>query len=146
MKHATSSSSWIPKDIHLLGFQFEGLLYFDITLSMGARSACFCCQSTTDVITYIFFKHGFDDVNYLDDIGGAEKEEMAQVAFDTLGNIMDSIGIRESKQKASPPSTVATFLGVLFDTVSMTMEITHERQLEIMTLIDQWLSRTRCPP
>ena len=42
-----------PSSIHLLGFCFQNKLYFDVTLSMGSRSAAYCCQRTTNAITYI---------------------------------------------------------------------------------------------
>ena len=130
-----------PGDIHLLGFTFENKFYFDVTLSMGARSACYSCQMTTNMITEVFFGYGFEEVNYLDDLGGAEVPELAQQAFDLLGQILERIGIRESSHKACPPNTIAVFLGVLFNTVTMTMEITRERRLEILGLVDQWLDK-----
>ena len=70
---------------------------------MGSRSAAFCCQRTTNMITYIFKKEGFDDVNYLDDLGGAEEEDLADTAFAVLGDILNKIGILESVSKAHAP-------------------------------------------
>ena len=130
-----------PGDIHLLGFVIDNKLYFDITLSMGARSSCICCQKTTDVITYIMEKEGFEDINYLDDLGGAEVEDLAQQAFDLLGQIMINIGIRESTKKAVAPTSCMTFLGILFNTLEMTMTITPERCEEVRGILQAWLLR-----
>ena len=47
-----------PESIHLLGYWFEELLYFDVTLSIGSRSAAYCCQRTTYAVTHIYGKHG----------------------------------------------------------------------------------------
>ena len=130
-----------PSSINLLGYVFEGLMYFDVTLSMGSRSAAYCCQRTTNAITYVFKDKGYDDVNYLDDLGAAEEEAKAEEAFDCLGWILDSIGIRESKHKVIAPAFVAVFLGILFDTISMTMRITPDRLVEIKKLLKSWLPR-----
>ena len=74
-----------PFLIHLLGYQFDGYLYFDVTLSMGSRSAAYCCQQMTNAITHIYENHGYEDVNYLHDLGAAETEEKAEEAYDCLG-------------------------------------------------------------
>ena len=65
-------------------------LYFDVCLSMGSKSAAYCCQRTTNGITYIFKnKFGFQNVNYLDDLGRADTEDRALEAFERLGSILD---------------------------------------------------------
>ena len=132
-----------PGSIHLLGFQFQECFYFDVTLSMGSSFAAFCCQRMTDVLTFIFKKGGFDDVNYLDDIGGAEVEEQVEIAFQCLGKILLEIRIKESESKACTPATVMIFLGILFNTISMTLTITDKRLHEIRLLLSNWLNKER---
>ena len=127
-----------PKDVLYLGYIFEERIYYDVCLSMGSKSAAYCCQRTTNSITYIFKKFGFDDVNYLDDLGAAEEESKADDAFNCLGWILSSIGIKESKNKATPPSCIATFLGILYNTRTMTLQITPERLVEIRKLLQEW--------
>ena len=130
-----------PSSIHLLGYQFEGQLYFDVTLSMGSQLAAYCCQQTTNAITYIYGTYGFEDVNYLDDLGAAETESHAEEAFDCLGWILDTIGINEVKGKAKPPAYIAVFLGILFNTILMTMQISPERLQEIKNILVTWLDK-----
>ena len=113
-----------PQQIPLLGYTFNKEIYFDVTLSMGSRSAAYCCQRTTNCITYIFKQEGFHDINYLDDLGGAETADLAEEAFQKLKEILQKIGIEESADKAVPPSFMVTFLGIFYNTISMTMEIT----------------------
>ena len=57
-----------PGSIHLLGYWFQDELYFNITLSMGSRSAAYCCQCTTNAITHVFNRFRYNDINYLDDL------------------------------------------------------------------------------
>ncbi len=55
---------------------------------------------------------------------------------------MQKCGIEESIEKACEPSTRMICLGILFDTVSMTLEITPERLNEIRSLVALWLQKT----
>ncbi len=56
--------------------------------------------------------------------------------------MLERCGIEEAKNKACPPSTKMVFIGVLFDTVKLTLEITPERLVEISALIETWLGKT----
>ena len=142
LKHDLSKAFrqlWMdPGSIHLLGYTFNGLMYFDVSLSMGSSSAVFCCQRTTNAITYIYSKFRYDDVNYLDDLGGAELEVKANDTFNCLGWILDTIGIKESRSKASAPACIMVFLGILFNTITMTLTITPERLAEIKNILRKW--------
>ena len=81
---------------------------------------------------------GYEDINYLDDLGAAELEESAEEAFDCLGWILSTIGIDKSISKACPPAYVMVFLGILVDALRMMLEITPERRQEIIALLDEW--------
>ena len=93
---------------------------------MGSASAAYCCQRMTNAITYIYGQFGYEDINYLDDLGAAAMDNKAEEAFDCLGYILDTIGIHESEKKACTPMFIAVFLGILFNTLSMTMTIVLE--------------------
>ena len=127
--------------IAALGYVVEDQIYFDVTLSMGSRSSAYCCQRTTNSITYIYKKQGFDDVNYLDDLGAAEERKNAQKAFEVLGEILSNIGIKQSKDKVQELSPIAIFLGILYNTISMTMEIMPQRLMEIKQMVTDWLNK-----
>ena len=129
-----------PGSIHLTGFTFQDRIYHDVTLSMGSKSSAYCCQRLSNSITYIFEKDEYCNVNYLDDLGGADIESKAEQAFNQLGEILREIGIQESTHKAVPPSFIATFLGILINLIDMTLEITPERRNEIQQLLEQWLA------
>ena len=108
---------------------------------MGSRSSSFCCQSLTNDIVFMMFKIGISVLNYLDDFASAEKRELAEFSFLTLRTMLQKCGIEESVNKACPPSTIMPFLGVLFNTETMTLEITPERLEEIKLLILMWLKK-----
>ena len=52
---------------------------------MGSRSAAYCCQRVTNVISFILFKIGIFVLNYLDDLASAETKDKALFAYNTLG-------------------------------------------------------------
>ena len=60
-------------------------------------------------------------------------------AYDELGNLLNSCGLEESEDKATPPSTKMVFIGVLFNTTDMTLSVTPERVQEILDLVEIWL-------
>ena len=136
-----------PGDIHWLGFSWNNKFYFDLTHPQGGRSAAMCCQRATSGIVYIFksMNPSNEATNYLDDFAGAEVWEDGQAdrAYSELGLVLENANILEAMAKSCPPSTIMVFLGILFDTVSMTISITAERLLEITGLLKVWLNKFR---
>jgi len=85
---------------------------------------------------------GFTILNYLDDFAGAEKAETAQLAFNTLGNLLKELGLTESPNKLCPPAIRMSFLGIQFDTEKLTLEVTPERLVEIAELLNNWKAKS----
>lgn len=133
-----------PGDVHLMGYKWKGHMYFDTVLTMGLRSAAYICMQTTSAIRYMCEINGFEILNYLDDLAGCEIPGKSKWAFDCLGELLKKCGIEESKQKAEPPTTKMIFLGILFDTESLTLSIDHDRLLEILELVSVWLTKSSC--
>ena len=81
--------------------------------------------------------------NYSDDMGGVEStRSRALEAFNRLGTLLEDLGLHESVDKAEPPTTQITFLGVQFDSVLMTMSVPPEKLAEVKAEICLWLRRT----
>ena len=111
---------------------------------MGLRSAAYICQRVTNAFAFMMFRFGLACLNYLDDFASAESKQVAPFAFNLLRELFSRSGLEEALDKACPPSEVMIFLGVLFNTNTMTMEITPERLLEIRSLIKKMVSQTKC--
>ena len=77
--------------------------------------------------------------NYLDDLAGAETPDKAWKSYHELEKILEYCGLEEALEKSCPPSTQMIFIGVLFDTESLTLLVTHERLQEIKNLVNSWL-------
>ena len=127
MRRAFRQIPLYPSSYSLVAYVWKKHIFFDTVLSMGSRSSSFCCQSLTNALVFMMFKIGIAVLNYLDDLASAEKKELAEFSFLMLRSMLQKCGIEESVNKACSPSTIMPFLGVLFNTETMTLEITPER-------------------
>ena len=132
-----------PGDINLVAFHLDELIYIDCTLSMGSRSSARCCQYVTSAIVFIFVGEGYFAINYLDDLGGADSADKAELAFNTLRSILSKAGLKEASEKACPPCTNMTFLGIEVCTVTLTLTIPQVKLMEIKTVINEWSLKSR---
>ena len=107
---------------------------------MGLRNAAYICERVTTAISFMF-KIRILVLNYLDDLASAEVKEHAEFAYSTLGAVLDKCGFEEALDKSCSPSTVMTYVGVLFNTEKMTVEVTSDRLKEIRALIQFWLNK-----
>ena len=130
-------------DAAKLRYYINDLIYIDSTLPMGMISSCYIVQKVFSMIPYIMKQRGYSSVNYIDDLGGVDTPDNALPAFEELGKILSEIGILESVNKASPPSTKMTFLGIQLDSVSQTLNIDEERMLQIKITVHSWLNKTK---
>ena len=126
-----------PGDVSLVGYSFNGEFYFDKTLSMGLRSAAHIAQRTTNSISFICSAI----VNCLDDFAGADTVEKARTSFIELGNILRFCCLDESLHKAYGPSAEMCFVGIRFNTETLTLKITPETLNEILSRLRVWLEK-----
>lgn len=141
LRRAYRQISIDPSDYHLVSYVWGKHIFCDTVLSMGLKSAARICQRVSNAISFIMFQFGVAILNYLDDLAGAEKRENANFAYNCLEMVLQKCGLEEAPDKASPPSEIMIFLGILFNTITMTVEVTPDRLLEIKRLIDQWLNK-----
>ena len=131
-----------PGDYECLGYKWKGHIFCDKVLAMGLRSACQACQRVTSGVKYAFQMLGYKLVNYIDDFAGVARPEVAQEAFECLGQLLYTLGLEESVSKAESPSTCMLFLGIMFDSEACTLSIDDSRLLEITELVTLWLEKS----
>ena len=124
-----------PGDYYLLGYWWDNRYYFGTALAMGQRNAAMACSRTTAAVMYIHAARGCRGASYLDDLIGVSPPSSADLDYLALGQLLQELGLEEKESKACPPSTTQTVLGVLIDTVAMTISVTPERLCEIKSLI-----------
>ena len=130
-----------PGDVHKLAYKWNGFIYADRVLSMGLRSAAYICQRVSDGVMNVYKEWGYRGVVYLDDFAGVARADKAEEAFRKLGELLQELGLQESANKACPPSTGMSFLGIWFDTERMTMEVTRDRLIEIRAELGKWAQK-----
>lgn len=130
-----------PFDYPLLGYQWNGELYFDVVLPMGLKTAAMACQRSTSAVCYMLTQDGCYVVNYLDDFIGVASPDKALQDYELCGSLLRDLGLQESPSKACPPSTVLTCLGVEVNTLDLTLSVTPARLQELETMLLQWSSR-----
>ena len=129
-----------PRDYHFLGYSFDDLIFFDTVFAFGLRPATLGCQRTINAITYLFWLLGYFCINYIDDFGGCDSPSRAAEAFHALKKLIFMLGLQTSPEKDCPPSTSMVFLGILFDTISMTLLISQEKLNELLDIIESVVS------
>ena len=139
-----------PTEYPLLCIVWRKALFFFLSFMFGLRHAGLQGQKVTTAVTWIHQRLGletsipemYNSLNYSDDIGGCETDlDRATEAFLALENLFSELGLRESTSKAHPPSTSMPYLGIQFDTVSMTMSIPPEKVAEVREEVCLWMKR-----
>ena len=99
---------------------------------MSANNECHCI--------YIYFnEHRYLCINYIDGFTGAASPEEADEVFQKLKTLLFELGLEDSPDKESPPSMTMIFLGLLYNTIAMTISILENKLVEIKSLICTWL-------
>ena len=132
-----------PAEYSLIGYIIDGQYYFDKVLPMGMCTAPYITQRITDSITYLHRKMEFFLLNYVDDFVSAELKDVIWRSYNYLTELLDKLHIETSPEKRIPPTTRLEFLGITFDTIKMTMEISQEKLAEIKNKLDGWMFRTK---
>ena len=110
---------------------------------MGCTSSAYICQWATSALAQIHNFWGALCTNYLDDFIGVAPPDRADKDFHKLGWLFQDIGIWESKHKTCPPSSIMVVLGIMFNTIDMTISIAPEWVNEIQAELDAWHNRTK---
>lgn len=71
-------------------------------------------------------------------------EEKALESYNNMAELLKILGIEEGEDKACPPSTQMVVLGVLFDTIAMTLSLTTEKMTELIRELKKWEHRKHC--
>ena len=80
-------------------------------------------------------------VNYLNEFIGISPPERAWRDYDYTGLLLQELSLEELSQKACPPSTVMTCLGVEVNSTSLTLSVNPKWLTELEELLLQWTKR-----
>ena len=150
LRHAYRSVPVHPSNYKALGlkWRFKGTRVFsyfvDTRIPFGGRSAPGIFHRLTQAVRRMMERRGFLVIVYLDDflVVGATKEECQQ-GYDTLCDLLVALGFQLSSNKLVPPTQELVFLGVLFNTVALTLSLPAQKLAELKGVIASYGNRKR---
>ena len=140
-----------PSEYSLVAFVWRSCIYFFTGLMFGLKNSGYQGQRLTDAACWVHRRLGlqtdeekmFNSLNYVDDFGGCESTaSRATQSAVALENLLQDLGLEESKEKYHPPSTSMPYLGVLFDSVKMTMSVPPDKLQEIREELTLWARKS----
>jgi hypothetical protein len=130
-----------PADIHRLGMEANGKYYADLSVPFGCRhGAAFCSQLSRLLMTVHTRDSVRDGCAYIDDLFGLTRDfNDAENGFNDLKRLLDFAKFPPSKHKVIPPAQEVVYIGILWNSVSMTAALTSSKRAKLVVLIDKWL-------
>jgi hypothetical protein len=131
-----------PLDWPMIGISWDQQFYVDVAVAFGLRHGSAFCQRVSQAVCDILNCENITAVPYIDDTIGAQPTlALAQAGYSRAVKLFAELGLTLNTNKCTPPSTTITWVGVLFDTVSMTMQIPPSVLQELSLLVNQWLHK-----
>jgi hypothetical protein len=110
-----------PKDHHKLGFKFNNKFYYDITLPMGAGSACQIFESFSTALQAIYDYHAVQgglSIHYLDDFFFIDLNYQYSLQNSRIfDQICFDIGVPQAPHKKTLPAHKTEFLGIMLNSL-----------------------------
>ncbi|KAJ8913813.1 hypothetical protein NQ315_002719 [Exocentrus adspersus] len=132
-----------PTNRRYLRFRWEGQLYEFTCIPFGLSTAPFTFTKMIKPITESLRVQGISCISYLDDflILGKTETECLQNTRTTL-NLLQSLGILINTEKSClQPSRRQKFLGFIFDSHNMTLELPRDKELKIKKSLNIFLTK-----
>lgn len=136
-----------PNDFELLGVKVDGKYYFDKCLPMGCSISCSLFEKFSTFLEWVVKQrcNSEDLLHYLDDFFfGSEKDsnhclELMQVFEQLCGEL----GVPIASEKTVWPTPIIIFLGLVINTVNMTVSIPAEKLFELRQLLECCLGKKK---
>ena len=136
-----------PDDRYLLGMRWMGMIFIDLTLSFGGRSAPSIFTSVADVLAYIcskFLRHS-NLSHYLDDYllvsQGGVSYSVAKRDFDETMSCLEYLEVPIAEPKTIPPSLCLEYLGIILDTDRMEARLSQDKLSNLLSEIAAWTTK-----
>ena len=148
VKHAYRLLPVRPDQWHLLCYYWEGKYYVDLVLPFGLRSSGSIFNQFAKLVRWIIQHHYhiYNIINYSDDFFAALSKNMytAQFQLATIISAFRELAIPLAEDKIEGPLTRITYLGIMIDSVNMSIEITAERYHDTVHILHSWNSKRTC--
>ena len=136
-----------PDDYPLLGFSWEGKLYYDRCLAMGCSSSCLTFEKFSTALEWIAIQklgcrgvvHILDDFLFIE--GTFDECEDSLNKFIEFCNY---VGIPVAFDKTFSPNQVMDFVGITLDSVKMEARLPPDKVQKCINLLQDFLQRKSC--
>jgi len=137
-----------PEDWHLLGFEFEGKLYYERVLPFGLRSSCRLWELFAAALHFMCARLGcgaaHEVIHYVDDflfvVSPAGGQPAAAALLRGALSLCEELGVPMAPNKVEGPSQCLEFLGIMLDTVKMEARLPEVRLQRLHALMVEWQS------
>ena len=99
----------------------------------------------SDVVHFIMKQEGHGIWNYIDDFLCVSLLSQIENMYIRLQQLLAELGLTVSDKKLVPPSTQVTCLGILVDTVDLSVSIPVEKLQLLKDTCKQWSISTHVP-
>ena len=133
-----------PADWSLQGMQWQGKFYFDIVMQFGLASATAIFEWYSSAAEYIAKRTQSIEftAHYVDDFITVHAHEAGcKINLDRLVALFKILGLPMAVEKIEGPFTIMVFLGILINTINMTMSLDAERLKAIEDMLASWAAR-----
>jgi len=133
-----------PTDRWFLGIQWLGQTYMDKQLPFGLASVLAIFSAVAEALEWVLQQRGVCHVvHYLDDflLLGTPASPECQQALDTTTATCQELGAPLALEKIYGPSTSLSFLGVILDTATMSVQLPEDKLSSLRALLDRFLCR-----
>ena len=121
-----------PSDFNLLCLKWRGLYYSDQYCPFGHRSGSMAMTRLTSFFRFLMTQQGYCMHPYVDDMIGCASKADADNQCNFLLGLLERLGFPISSKKLVRPTHLCNCLGIMIDTHSKTLFISHEKQQEII--------------
>ena len=148
-------SAYRSVKLHPSNFAFTGLSWnfsgddeptyvFDTRLPFGSSLAPKIFHRLTQAVKHMLAHRGYDKVAYLNDFYIHETTfQRCMAAVHTLVQLLRSLGFAINWKKIEGPSTRITFLGIVIDSESFTLELPDDKMYEFRVLLQHFATKRR---
>ena len=136
-----------PKDYPLLGFSWEGKLYYDKCLAMGCSSSCLTFEKFSSALEWIAVQklgcrgvvHILDDFLFV--------ESTFKECEDSLNKFIafcNSVGIPIAMDKTYSPNQIMDFVSITLDSMRMEARLPPDKIQKCVNLLGEFIQRNSC--
>ena len=132
-----------PTDWPLLGMHWNGSFYFDTAIPFGLRWGAMACQRASKAICHIM-SNTFHSTTlaYIDDFAGISTTyDVAVEGFSRLRTLLHELGVQESVEKSTEPTTIFTWIGIVFDTTKMQIRMPEDKIKDTIAILSVWAEK-----